>query len=67
MPPRPGFHIPRKIITPFARRRPDRSRAQRAGVNRTVQLRLWFSSFVLICAVRRIGLRHTQFARPLRA
>src|ERR1700678_1589317 len=28
------------------------------------QLRLWFSSFayVLVCAVRRIGLRHTQFA-----
>ncbi|MBB4200805.1 hypothetical protein GGD83_004634 [Rhodoblastus sphagnicola] len=28
------------------------------------QLRLWFSSFayVLICAVRRIGLKHTQFA-----
>ena len=26
--------------------------------------RLWFSSFayVLVCAVRRIGLRHTQFA-----
>jgi hypothetical protein len=28
------------------------------------QLRLWFSSFayVLVCAVRRIGLMHTQFA-----
>ena len=28
------------------------------------QLRLWFSSFayVLVCAVRRIGLGHTQFA-----
>ena len=31
---------------------------------RANQLRLWFSSFayVLVCAVRRIGLRHTQFA-----
>ena len=28
------------------------------------QLRLWLSSFayVLVCAVRRIGLKHTQFA-----
>ena len=31
---------------------------------RANQLRLWFASFayVLVCALRRIGLRHTQFA-----
>ena len=31
---------------------------------RSNQLRLWFASFayVLICAVRRVGLAHTQFA-----
>jgi hypothetical protein len=31
------------------------------------QLRLWFSSFayVLVCAVRRIGLKHTQFAEAM--
>ena len=31
---------------------------------RTNQLRLWFASFayVLVCALRRIGLRHTRFA-----
>ena len=31
---------------------------------RANQLRLWFASFayVLICAVRRVGLAHTQFA-----
>ena len=32
---------------------------------RANQLRLWFASmaYVLICALRRIGLKHTQFAR----
>ena len=32
---------------------------------RANQLRLWFASmaYVLICALRRIGLQHTQFAR----
>ena len=32
---------------------------------RANQLRLWFASFayVLLCALRRIGLKHTQFAR----
>jgi hypothetical protein len=32
---------------------------------RANQLRLWFASFayVLLCAVRRIGLAHTQFAQ----
>jgi hypothetical protein len=32
---------------------------------RANQLRLWFASmaYVLICAVRRIGLAHAQFAR----
>jgi Transposase DDE domain group 1 len=31
---------------------------------RANQLRLWFASaaYVLLCAVRRIGLQHTQFA-----
>ena len=31
---------------------------------RANQLRLWFASFayILICALRRIGLAHTQFA-----
>lgn len=35
------------------------------GTMRANQLRLWFASFayVLICALRRIGLRHTQFAK----
>ena len=34
------------------------------GTMRANQLRLWFASFayVLICAVRRVGLAHTQFA-----
>jgi DDE family transposase len=32
---------------------------------RASQLRLWFASFayVLLCALRRIGLKHTQFAK----
>ena len=32
---------------------------------RANQLRLWFASmaYVLVCALRRIGLKHTQFAR----
>ena len=32
---------------------------------RANQLRLWFASmaYVLICALRRLGLAHTQFAR----
>ena len=36
-----------------------------ARTMRANQLRLWFSSmgYVLICALRRIGLKHTQFAR----
>jgi hypothetical protein len=35
-----------------------------AATRRANQLRLWFASFadVLICALRRIGLQHTQFA-----
>jgi hypothetical protein len=39
----------------------DRTSASSMRAN---QLRLWFASmaYVLICAVRRIGLRHTQFA-----
>ncbi len=34
------------------------------GTMRANQLRLWFASmaYVLLCALRRIGLRHTQFA-----
>jgi len=40
----------------------DRTSAHTMRAN---QLRLWFSSmgYVLICALRRIGLKHTQFAR----
>ena len=40
----------------------DRTSAHTMRAN---QLRLWFASmaYVLICALRRIGLRHTQFAR----
>jgi DDE family transposase len=40
----------------------DRTSAQTMRAN---QLRLWFASmaYVLICALRRIGLAHTQFAR----
>jgi hypothetical protein len=36
-----------------------------AATMRANQLRLWFASmaYVLICALRRIGLEHTQFAR----
>ncbi len=39
----------------------DRTSTATMGAN---QLRLWFASFayVLLCAVRRIGLAHTQFA-----
>ena len=35
-----------------------------AATMRANQLRLWFASmaYVLLCAVRRIGLAHTQFA-----
>ena len=40
----------------------DRTSAHTMRAN---QLRLWFAAmaYVLICAVRRIGLKHTQFAR----
>jgi len=40
----------------------DRTSAHTVRAN---QLRLWFASmaYVLICALRRIGLKHTQFAR----
>jgi Transposase DDE domain group 1 len=40
----------------------DRTSARSMRAN---QLRLWFASFayVLLCALRRIGLKHTQFAR----
>lgn len=40
----------------------DRTSAKTMRAN---QLRLWFASFayVLLCALRRIGLKHTQFAR----
>ncbi len=36
-----------------------------AATMRANQLRLWFASmaYVLICALRRIGLKHTQFAQ----
>ena len=36
-----------------------------AATMRANQLRLWFASFayVLMCALRRIGLRHTRFAK----
>jgi Transposase DDE domain group 1 len=36
-----------------------------AATMRANQLRLWFTSmaYVLLCALRRIGLKHTQFAR----
>jgi Transposase DDE domain group 1 len=36
-----------------------------AATMRANQLRLWFASmaYVLICALRRIGLAHTQFAQ----
>jgi len=45
-------------LDPYA----DRTSAQTMRAN---QLRLWFASmaYVLICALRRIGLAHTQFAR----
>jgi hypothetical protein len=40
----------------------DRTSAHTMRAN---QLRLWFASmaYVLLCALRRIGLVHTQFAR----
>jgi hypothetical protein len=40
----------------------DRTSAKTMRAN---QLRLWFAAiaYVLICALRRIGLAHTQFAR----
>jgi hypothetical protein len=40
----------------------DRTSAHTMRAN---QLRLWFASmaYVLICALHRIGLKHTQFAR----
>jgi hypothetical protein len=51
---------------PRAGRRPDPG-ADRTSARtmRANQLRLWFASmgYVLICALRRIGLKHTQFAR----
>ncbi len=54
---------------PRAGRRPDPG-ADRTSDHtmRANQLRLWFASmaYVLICALRRIGLKHTQFARALR-
>ena len=36
-----------------------------AATMRANQMRLWFASFayVLLCALRRIGLAHTQFAK----
>jgi len=36
-----------------------------AATMRANQLRLWFASmaYVLLCALRRIGLQHTQFAK----
>jgi hypothetical protein len=36
-----------------------------AATMRANQLRLWFASmaYVLLCALRRIGLKHTQFAQ----
>src|SRR3712207_3531811 len=44
-------------------RRPGLGRAS-AATMRANQLRLWFASmaYVLLCALRRIGLAHTQFA-----
>ena len=50
----------------YADRTPVRARGRlSAHTMRANQLRLWFASmaYVLICALRRIGLRHTQFAR----
>ena len=40
-----------------------------AATMRANQLRLWFASmaYVLMCALRRIGLPHTQFAEGLPA
>ena len=48
---RPGQPLPPFIPTPVA-------------VTKRNQMRLWFASFayVLLCALRRIGLAHTQFA-----
>ena len=39
-----------------------------AATMRANQLRLWFASmaYVLLCALRRIGLAHTQFAQATR-
>jgi hypothetical protein len=41
----------------------DRTSAKTMRAN---QLRLWFASmaYLLVCALRRIGLAHTQFAKP---
>jgi hypothetical protein len=53
------------VATPVAARPEFRSaRPRQAGGGKANQLRLWFASFayVLLEALRRIGLRHTQFA-----
>ena len=50
----------------YADRTPVHARGRlSAHTMRANQLRLWFASmaYVLICALRRIGLAHTQFAR----
>ena len=50
----------------YADRTPVHARGRlSAKTMRANQLRLWFASmaYVLICALRRIGLSHTQFAR----
>jgi len=50
----------------YADRTPVQARGRlSAHTMRANQLRLWFASmaYVLICALRRIGLSHTQFAR----
>jgi hypothetical protein len=50
----------------YADRTPVQARGRlSAHTMRANQLRLWFASmaYVLICALRRIGLAHTQFAR----
>jgi hypothetical protein len=50
----------------YADRTPVQARGRlSAHTMRANQLRLWFASmaYVLICALRRIGLTHTQFAR----
>jgi hypothetical protein len=70
---RTGSRSSSSTCSPTARQRRPRSlcdqrftsaRPRKAGGGRANQLRLWFASFayVLLEALRRIALRHTQFA-----